>query len=211
MRIRMIKSSHPAQSTKSMVSSSSTRTTIDELALLRAIARQDQQAFMQLYYQYCNLVFSLALRVVRHQLLAEEITQDVFIKLWQQPDRWNPALGQFSSWLLTITRNAAIDRLRKEQRHSTVPGAHAELLLEQATEAPISDNPLWFEGQELARLLSELPVEQRQLIELAFYQGYTHSELADGLQLPLGTVKTRLRSGLQKLRNLWEEVHNRPG
>jgi RNA polymerase sigma-70 factor (ECF subfamily) len=194
-----------------MVSSSSSRTTIDELALLRAIARHDQQAFMQLYHQYCNLVFSLALRVVRHQVLAEEVTQDVFLKLWQQPDRWNPALGQFSSWLLTITRNAAIDRLRKEQRHSTVPGEHTEALIEQATEAPISDSLLWFEGQELARLLRELPVEQRQLIELAFYQGYTHSELADGLQLPLGTVKTRLRSGLQKLRTLWEEIHENRG
>ena len=191
-----------------MVSSVTSRTAVDDLELLRAIARNDQYAFMQLYQQYCNLVFSLALRVVRHQVLAEEVTQDVFLKLWQQPERWDPALGQFSSWLLTITRNAAIDRLRKEQRHMTPNNAAAEPLFEQATEAPISDDPLWFEGQILARLIKELPTEQRQLVELAFYQGYTHSELAEGLQLPLGTVKTRLRSGLQKLRTLWEEMHS---
>lgn len=190
-----------------MVSSVTSRTAVDDLELLRAIANNDQHAFMQLYQQYCNLVFSLALRVVRHQVLAEEVTQDVFVKLWQQPDRWNPALGQFSSWLLTITRNAAIDRLRKEQRHIAPNDGRMEPLFDQATEAPISDDPLWFEGQVLARLINELPAEQRQLVELAFYQGYTHSELAEGLQLPLGTVKTRLRSGLQKLRTMWEEMH----
>lgn len=193
-----------------MVSSLHSRTTVDDLQLLRAIASGDQYAFMQLYQQYCNLVFSLALRVVRHQVMAEEVTQDVFLKIWQQPDRWNPALGQFSSWLLTITRNAAIDRLRKEQRHSAPQTATTEPLFDQAIELSISDDPLWFEGQELARLIHELPAEQRQLIELAFYQGYTHSELADRLQLPLGTVKTRLRSGLQKLRTLWDENAHQP-
>ncbi|MCB0061224.1 MAG: sigma-70 family RNA polymerase sigma factor [Caldilineaceae bacterium] len=172
-----------------------------------AIAQRDEHAFLQLYQQYCNLVFSLALRVVRHQVLAEEVTQDVFLKIWHQPDRWNPAVGQFSSWLLTITRNAAIDRLRKEQRHPIPNAGIQEPLFSEATEVSISDNPLWFEGQVLAHLLQELPEEQRLLIELAFYQGYTHSELAEGLQLPLGTVKTRLRSGLQKLRAAWEEHH----
>lgn len=190
-----------------MISSSHSRTTVDDAALLHAVARQDQNAFFQLYQQYCNLVFSLALRVVRHHVVAEEVTQDVFLKLWQQPGRWNPELGQFSSWLLTITRNAAIDRLRKEQRHPIPNAGIAEPIFEQNTEAPISDDPLWFEGQVLMRLLQELPPEQRELIELAFYQGYTHSELAEGLQLPLGTVKTRLRSGLQKLRMAWEEAH----
>ncbi|MEZ4674723.1 MAG: sigma-70 family RNA polymerase sigma factor [Caldilineaceae bacterium] len=192
-----------------MASSSPTRTTIDDFQLLRAIAHRDQHAFMQLYQQYCNLVFSLSLRVLRHQVLAEEVTQDVFLKIWQQPDRWNPALGQFSSWLLTITRNASIDRLRKEQRHPTPNAGIDEPIFEQNVEISVSDDPMWFEGQLLTRLIHELPTEQRELIELAFYQGYTHSELADGLQLPLGTVKTRLRSGLQKLRAAWEEIHGK--
>ena len=191
-----------------MVLSSHTSTPIDDIQLLLAIAHHDQAAFMQLYQRYCNLVYSLALRVLRHQTVAEEVTQDVFLKVWQQPQRWNPALGQFSSWLLTITRNAAIDRLRKEQRYPQAEqDAPTDLFFSQVAEGAISDNPLWFEGQILRHLLQQLPDEQRQLIELAFYQGYTHSELADGLAMPLGTVKTRLRSGLQKLRALWEEAH----
>jgi RNA polymerase sigma-70 factor (ECF subfamily) len=127
--------------------------------------------------------------------------------VWQQPTRWNPALGQFSSWLLTITRNAGIDRLRKERRHWTPTQDYSDPLMEAGEKGAVSENPYWFDGLLLARLLQQLPTEQRQLIELAFYQGYTHSELAENLQLPLGTVKTRLRTGLQKLRALWEEAN----
>ncbi|MEZ4867662.1 MAG: sigma-70 family RNA polymerase sigma factor [Caldilineaceae bacterium] len=189
-----------------MIPSVSTSSTSTDIQLLNAIAQQDQHAFLQIYQRYGNLVYSLALRVVRMPGLAEEVTQDVFIKLWQRPERWNPALGQFSSWLLTITRNAAIDRLRKEQRHTT-PHHESMSSLSDVSEASVADNLYWYDGLILAKLLQQLPVEQRQLIELAFYQGYTHSELADNLQLPLGTVKTRLRTGLQKLRTMWEEQH----
>lgn len=162
--------------------------------------RQDQNALLELYHAYGSLVYGLALRILRNPGLAEEITQDVFLKIWQQPQRWNPAFGQFSSWLLTITRNAAIDRLRKE-RHTQVQA------VEQIESLPVArgeHDALWFNGQVLVTLMAQLPAEQRRLIELAFYQGYTHSELAEKFQLPLGTVKTRLRMGLQKLRNLWE-------
>lgn len=184
-----------------------TRSHVADTHLLHQIAERDQIAFLALYERYGNLVYSLALRVVRHQVMAEEVTQDVFLKIWQQPMRWNPALGQFSSWLLTITRNAGIDRLRKERRHWSPAHDATDTFAQLGEEAAVSENPYWYDGLILARLLQQLPPEQRQLIELAFYQGYTHSELAENLQLPLGTVKTRLRTGLQKLRTLWEEVH----
>jgi RNA polymerase sigma-70 factor (ECF subfamily) len=169
--------------------------------LIQRIQQRDQPALMELYGRYSSLVYGLALRVLQNQGLAEEVTQDVFLKVWQQPERWNPALGQFSSWLLTITRNAAIDRLRKERHTHAHQIEHVERLAE---EQPHREG-LWYDGQVLAGLLDHLPPEQRQLIELAFFQGYTHSELAERLALPLGTVKTRLRSGLQKLRTLWEQ------
>lgn len=175
--------------------------------LIQRITRQDERALIELYQAYGNLVYSLALRVLQNPGLAEEVTQDVFLKIWQQPERWNPALGQFSSWLLAITRNAAIDRLRKEQRHSPVRSEQFDAITETSGQPTFIDDPRWFDGQLLARLLGQLSVDQRQLIELAFYQGYTHSELAQVLNLPLGTVKTRLRMGLQKLRQLWEESH----
>lgn len=190
-----------------MIPSLQTRSSVPDTHLLQQITEHDQHAFLALYERYGNLVYSLALRVVRHQVMAEEVTQDVFLKVWQQPTRWNPALGQFSSWLLTITRNAGIDRLRKERRHWTPTQDQAEPLAEFGEETAVGENPYWYDGLILARLLQQLPPEQRQLIELAFYQGYTHSELAENLQLPLGTVKTRLRTGLQKLRTLWEEAH----
>jgi RNA polymerase sigma-70 factor (ECF subfamily) len=172
-----------------------------DLSLIQRIRHQDQNALLELYQAYGALVYGLALRVLQNTGWAEEVTQDIFLKIWQQPERWNPALGQFNSWLLTITRNAAIDRLRKERRPSASP-------IEQAPAPPthfIGDDTLWYDSQVLKKLLEQLPSEQRQLIDLAFYQGYTHSELAENLNLPLGTVKTRLRMGLQKLRTLWEE------
>lgn len=184
-----------------------TRSPVTDTHLLHRIAERDQKAFLALYERYGNLVYSLALRVVRYQVVAEEVTQDVFLKVWQQPTRWNPALGQFSSWLLTITRNAGIDRLRKERRHWATSQDLADPFAHVGEETAVSENLYWYDGLILNRLLQQLPPEQRQLIELAFYQGYTHSELAENLQLPLGTVKTRLRTGLQKLRTLWEEVH----
>lgn len=156
---------------------------------------------MALYQAYGGVVYGLAMRVLQNPGLAEEVTQDIFLKLWQQPERWNPALGQFSSWLLTITRNAAIDRLRKERHTNTHLVEHIDLVAHPHSQ---QDNH-WVDGQLLTQLLQELPPEQRRLIELAFFHGYTHSELAAKLQLPLGTVKTRLRSGLQKLRSLWEK------
>lgn len=175
-----------------------------DIALLGQIAAHNQSAMLALYQRYGGLVYSLALQMLRRPELAEEVTQDVFFKLWQQPDRWNPALGQLSSWLLAITRNAAIDRLRREARHrSADPPFPGELEVGAVTTPEMS---IWADGQLLRDLLQQLPSDQRELIELAFYRGYTHSELAEGLGIPLGTVKTRLRTGMQRLRILWEQA-----
>lgn len=186
-----------------MAAPSQTQTTHTDINLIQRVQRQDQHALMALYQTYGGAVYGLAMRVLQNPGMAEEVTQDVFLKLWQHPERWNPALGQFSSWLLTITRNAAIDRLRKERHANTDSVEHMDL----AANPHGQHDTHWADGQLLAQLMRELPPEQRQLIELAFFHGYTHSELAQKLQLPLGTVKTRLRSGLQKLRGLWERSH----
>jgi RNA polymerase sigma-70 factor (ECF subfamily) len=170
--------------------------------LLQRIHQREEAALLVLYHRYSSLVYGLALRVLQNPTPAEEVTQDIFLKIWQRPERWNPAAGQFSSWLLTITRNAAIDRLRRE-RHGQTQTLEQ---LEAHGAATQTAEGQWYDGQLLATLLEELPPEQRQLIELAFFQGYTHSELSEKLELPLGTVKTRLRSGLQKLRALWKQA-----
>ena len=181
--------------------------TLSENELLQQVARQDQEALMALYQRYGALVYGLCLRVLRQPGWAEEVTQDVFLKLWRQPDRWDPSLGQFSSWLLTISRNAAIDRLRSEGRQAQAAWGADEEGADSTVDLHLfaAEQTNWLNGQLLRRLLGQLPPEQRQLIELAFFEGYSHSELADLLHLPLGTVKTRLRMGMQKLRGLWEE------
>jgi RNA polymerase sigma-70 factor (ECF subfamily) len=129
------------------------------------------------------------------------------MKIWRKPDRWDPSLGQFSSWLLTITRNAAIDRLRVERRAPTWNAAEpGDTSPEIDSASQVLGDTLWVDAQLLRRLLGQLPAEQREVILLSYFAGFTHSELSDQLNLPLGTVKTRLRIGLQKLRALWHEA-----
>jgi RNA polymerase sigma-70 factor (ECF subfamily) len=176
-----------------------TESVFDVADLMGRLIERDQSALSELYDQFGRLVFSIALRVVQNPMLAEEITQDTFLKLWHQPASWDPDRGKFVSWLLTITRYTAIDRLRKEQRR---PLHHAVELDEVrlGKRGHIDDEP-WLDARLLRAHIQRLPQEQLEVIELAFFEGLTHSELAERLGLPLGTVKTRIRLGLQKLRS----------
>lgn len=133
------------------------------------------------------------------------MTADVFLKLWQQPERWNPALGQLSSWLLTITRNAAIDRLRREARHQASDWpAEAD---ERGAVTGADMGPPGRTGNCCAICCSNCRPTNR-VIELAFYRGYTHSELAEGLGMQLGHCQNTLHTGMQKLHALWEQATN---
>jgi len=177
----------------------------DEGILLQRVAAGDSDALLALHKRYANLVYSVAWRVLRDVGLAEEVTQDVFMKLWQRSQRYDAGRGRFAAWLLSVTRFAAIDRLRLEGRR--------RLLLEPPEREPDdmgwleqllpTDHASWERGQHLRLLVEQLPAEQRQVVDLAFFGGLTHSELAEYLGLPLGTVKGRLRLGLEKLRALW--------
>ncbi len=173
--------------------------------LLRAIAGGDQDALVALHGRYVNLVYSMAWRVLQDVGLAEEVTQDIFLKLWNKGQQYDPARGRFSTWLLSVTRFAAIDRLRREgrqpRRAEIATGDQDEILVLERL-LP-TDHAAWERGQHLRLVLAQLPPDQRQIIELAYFGGLTHSELAEQLGLPLGTVKGRLRLGLEKLRSLW--------
>jgi RNA polymerase sigma-70 factor (ECF subfamily) len=180
-----------------------------DIDLMQRLVQRDQTALAALYQLYGSLVYSLALRVLQDASLAEEITQDAFLEVWNRPESWDPAKGRLSSWLLTLTRYTAIDRLRRERRQLDAVSHPLDDGLEQlpSTEEHAGD-PRWQEGQTLRLLMAQLPPEQAQVIELAFFQGMTHSEMAQYTQLPLGTIKTRVRLGLQKLKSLWEETGN---
>jgi RNA polymerase sigma-70 factor (ECF subfamily) len=179
----------------------------DDGVLLQRIGAGDSDALLALHQRYANLVYSMAWRVLQDVGLAQEVTQDVFMKLWQRSQRYDPARGRLSAWLLSVTRFAAIDRLRQEGRQPAavdLPGDDSEkqTSLERLL---TTDHASWERGQHLRLLLGHLPPEQRQVVELAYFGGLTHSELAEHLDLPLGTVKGRLRLGLERLRSLWLE------
>ncbi len=171
----------------------------NDIDLIRRIKRREQAALTALYARYGGPVYSFALRVLQNAAQAEEVTQDIFLRVWERADQWDPAKGKLSSWLLTMTRYAAIDRIRRENRRPPL----AEPELDDLPQLVANPDRNADDGRILRNLLQQLPPEQSQLIQLAFFGGMSHSELAESLQIPLGTVKTRIRLGLQKLRELW--------
>lgn len=178
----------------------------DDAELILRLAARDEAALSLLYERYGALVYSLALRVVQNSGLAEEITQDTFLKLWSQPGTYDPQRGRLVAWLMTIARHTAIDRLRKEQRRPQSTEMELDDVLNTVGTLAVMDDPAWLDGRLLRGLLEQLPPEQVRVIELAFFGGMSHSEIAETLNIPLGTIKTRVRLGLQKLRALWLEA-----
>lgn len=171
---------------------------MNEIDLMRRIVRRDQQALRELYQEYGRSVYSLTYRVLQNVVWAEEVTQDTFLKVWEQAERWDSSRGKLKNWLLTIAHYSAIDRLRKERRQ---PVLHDEEINEELA----GNSSGWQDGSALHMLVEQLPPEQARLIELAFFEGLSHSQIASRTELPLGTVKTRLRTGLHRLRDLWNE------
>ena len=177
---------------------------VDDSALMRLIALSQEQALAQLYDRYNRLVFSLALAIVQDRATAEEITLDVFMRIWQKAALYNPEQARVSTWLTHITRNHAIDVLR---RRAVRPEHHSvELNEELPRSEPPGPSPADTAEETLQReriqsALSLLPADQRQVLFLAYFEGYTQSQIAETLHQPLGTVKTRMRLALQKLRD----------
>lgn len=160
------------------------------------IAAGDQEAFRTLYEYYVDLVYSMALKVMRDPTAAEDVVQDVFLRVWQRADQFDASRGRLATWLLSMARNRAIDLLRRHNRQRTVANALDETRDDSALAAH------WYAERDIAVHLSLdiLPPEQRQCIELAFFYGLSHQDIAEMLHLPLGTVKSRIRMGMQKLR-----------
>jgi RNA polymerase sigma-70 factor (ECF subfamily) len=178
--------------------------------LLQCVARGDTAALAELYDRHSRLVFSVILRILRSRSDAEDVLQEVFVRVWTRADSYDERLGVPAAWLTRIARNRSIDRLRaKRARGETLPplgdpGEHAEAPQAVTHETPelLAREAATASGIRVA--LAELPAAQRALIEAAFFDGYTHQELAARFTLPLGTVKTRIRSGLSAMRERLE-------
>jgi len=174
--------------------------------LIRQIAAGDADALQQLFQRYERLVFSLALRIVDETTVAEEVTLDVFLRVWQKADHYRAEKAQVKTWLMRITRNIAIDHLRRNSRrglHTQVDwadSAHRELLpVAPSSEETASAN---IRQESVVRAVSSLPDNQQTALSMAYFKGYSHREIAQILNEPVGTVKTRIRLAMKKLRHL---------
>lgn len=177
-------------------------TTAVELQLIEAVAQGDQGAFLSLYDRYAGRVYALALHILDDSMLAEEITQDTFTKLWARARLYRPDRGVFAVWLLTIARRTALDRLRLEGRRPALSDGHDpdDLWRSLPDKTHDPDEARW---RAMHFAIRALPEMHQQVIELAYYQGLSQSEIAAELGWPLGTVKTRTRAALQALRRAW--------
>lgn len=177
---------------------------LDDEELMRRLSYRDLRAFRTLFTRYGNLVYSTALRVLRDPSLAEDMVQEIFLRLWRKPESYAATRGKFATWLTSVARNRAVDEVRSRNRRYRHETASPE---EQEREFPGPDTDDPAMSAELAdqrRLiliaLQGLPPDQRKTIELAYFGGLTQQEIAERLHQPLGTVKTRIRLGMQKLR-----------
>jgi RNA polymerase sigma-70 factor (ECF subfamily) len=176
--------------------------------LIHLITRAQPEALTELYDRYHRLVFGLALQVVGERAAAEEITLDVFTRVWEKAITYRAEQAQVSTWLGTITRYQAIDRRRRQNSRPDQQGLSWNELAHHSSlddNTPEEMTALRLQQERVQAAVAQLPVEQKQVLALAYFRGYTHRQIAELLDQPVGTVKTRLRLALQKLRRLLME------
>lgn len=174
-----------------------------DLRLIRAIAGGSADALAELYDRHASMVFGLARRVTGQQEDAEEVVQDVFAQVWRQADRYRHGRAPVVAWLVMLTRTRAIDCLRgrlARPDRGTNPTTEGVFAVESGDQTPEEEALSGDEARAVRRVLHSLPETQRSMVDLAYFEGLTHSEIARRTGLPLGTVKTRLRAALFTLR-----------
>jgi RNA polymerase sigma-70 factor (ECF subfamily) len=170
--------------------------------LLSKVAHGDERAFVTLYDRHASRIYTLILRMINDRMLADEVLQETFLRVWTRAGQYNPERGSPLIWLLAVARRTALERLRFESHRPLLSdGTDATSVLETIPEPETTSEEARWRSLYLA--VQSLPEGQRKVIELAYYQGLSQSEIAEMLNLPLGTVKTRLRAGMLQLRHQW--------
>jgi RNA polymerase sigma-70 factor (ECF subfamily) len=180
---------------------------LTDAQLVTLIARGENWALSEIRHRYIRLVFSLALKTLNDPASAEEIVQQVFTEVWRHARHYRLQRGKFSAWVSTITRHQCIDELRRRRvRPTTDPGDWESLDRLAGKDDPAQDAQDIFERARIRAALQQIPTQERKVIELAFWGGMTQREIALQCHSPLGTVKTRLRLGMQRLKPLLQET-----
>src|SRR5438552_6550162 len=182
---------------------------LSDEALIQAIAGGAVWAMEPLYQRYSRILYSLVYRVVADHQVAEDLLQEAFLAVWRRATSYSPQSGAVRSWLVSIVHHRTIDYLRTVRRRSTMKQATwEEVELDERTAFPDVWDEAWrsVQSAQVRAALKNIPTEQRMVIELAYFSGWTHSEIAEGCQIPLGTVKARMRLGLTRLKRVVEEM-----
>jgi len=167
----------------------------DDMRLVARLRAGDQNALSELYDRYSNVVYGVALRILQDTGAAEDLLQDIFLQLWRRPDAFDSSRGSLGAWLAVIARHRSIDRLRKRRPESDID----ECIIAGGSDLrDETERSLVIE--KIRVVMNEMSPDQRTAMELAFFEGLTHTEIAEKTGAPLGTIKTRIRSGLQMLR-----------
>jgi RNA polymerase sigma-70 factor (ECF subfamily) len=187
----------------------------DDATLMRLIAGSETEALGELYDRYNRLVFSISFAIVGDRATAAEITLDVFTHIWQRAGTYRPEQAKVTTWLTAISRNRAIDILRQQNVRPESASVSWDSMATPPAKVAIQDIhaleeqvDLTLRCERVRAALLQLPMEQRQVLALAYFKGYTHRQIADILQQPLGTVKTRIRLAMQKLRRALAAYYN---
>jgi RNA polymerase sigma-70 factor, ECF subfamily len=177
--------------------------TVADEELMQLVHEGDSGAFEVIFDRHGDAAFSLAYRMCGRRATAEDVVQEAFVSLWRSGARYDRARGSVRSWVLSVVHNRAIDAFRRDaartSRDVSDEGLAERVAAQERTEAEVERRD---EAQQVRNALGELPAEQRQVIELAFFGGFSHTQIAEMLKLPAGTVKGRMRLGLTKLRVL---------
>lgn len=179
---------------------------LSDEAVVALVARSDEDALAELYDRFGRVAYGLARRVLRDDKLAEDAVQEGFLSAWRNADRFMPERAKASTWLLTFVHRRAVDLVRREDRR------RAEPLVDSTEPTPVesAEDDAWlrFERERVQHALRQLPDQQREALELAYYGGFTQTELAERLGQPVGTIKSRMFTGLARLRELLADPSN---
>lgn len=173
----------------------------EDAALLARIVERDERAVEALYARYSGPLYSLAYQVTGAERFAQEVVQEVFVAVWNQASRFDPTRGALGPWLFSLARHKAIDLVRREQNHRKRAAAESDMELEVAPDDVAHEAWTNVRRERVREAIAQLNEIQRTALELAFFSGLTHVEVAERLGIPLGTAKTRIRTALLKLRD----------